>query len=372
MQGMNQLNNDSRIVMTLDAGGTNLKFSAIRGDRLLLEPIYIPTEADNLARCLANIVEGFTRVRSQCPAVPVAISFAFPGPADYPRGIIGDVPNLPAFRGGVALGPMLEDEFKIPVFINNDGDLFVYGEAIAGFLPYVNGLLEQAHSPKRYKNLFGVTLGTGFGGGIVRDGELFIGDNSVGGEVWLLRNKLDPALNAEEGASIRAVRRTYAQTAGVALDRVPEPKTIYEIGLGTAPGNRQAAIEAFRRLGEVAGDAMAQALTLVDGLAVIGGGVSGASQLFLPALVDAINDVYVKDGGAPLHRLIARAFNVEDAAQRETFLKGDARRLVVPGSSRTVDYDPLQRIAVGMSRLGTSEAVAVGAYAYAIHKLDQA
>ena len=70
---------------------------------------------------------------------------------------------------------MLEKKFGIPVFINNDGDLFVYGEAIAGFLPYVNGLLEKAGSPKRYKNLFGVTLGTGFGGGIVRDGELFVG-----------------------------------------------------------------------------------------------------------------------------------------------------------------------------------------------------
>ena len=103
----------------------------------------------------------------------------FPGPADYPNGIIGDLGNLPGFRGGVALGPMLEEKFGIPVFINNDGDLFVYGEAIAGFLPYVNGLLEKAGSPKRYKNLFGVTLGTGFGGGIVRDGELFIGDNSM-------------------------------------------------------------------------------------------------------------------------------------------------------------------------------------------------
>ena len=144
----------------------------------------------------------------------MAISFAFPGPADYPAGIIGDLGNLPGFRGGVALGPMLEDRFQIPVFINNDGDLFVYGEAIAGFLPYVNGLLEKAGSPKRYKNLFGVTLGTGFGGGIVRNGELFIGDNSMAGEVWLLRNKLDPAMNAEEGASIRAVRRVFAEQVG--------------------------------------------------------------------------------------------------------------------------------------------------------------
>ena len=52
---------------------------------------------------------------------PVAISFAFPGPADYKRGIIGDLGNLPSLRGGIALGPMLEAEFGIPVFINNGG-----------------------------------------------------------------------------------------------------------------------------------------------------------------------------------------------------------------------------------------------------------
>ena len=46
--------------------------------------------------------------------------------------------------------------------------------------------------------------------------------------------------------------------------------------MGNAPGDRAAAVEAFRRLGEVVGDAMANALTLIDSLAVIGGGVVGA------------------------------------------------------------------------------------------------
>jgi glucokinase len=363
------LTNDRLIVLTLDAGGTNLKFSAIRGQELLFEPIYIPTGAENLDRCLGNVIEGFARARAQCPEAPAAISFAFPGPADYPAGIIGDLPNLPAFRGGVALGPMLEDHFGIPVFINNDGDLFVYGEAIAGLLPHVNELLEKAGSPKRYKNLFGVTLGTGFGAGIVRDGELFLGDNSVGGEAWLLRNKRDPTINAEEGACIRAVRRVYAKLAGIPFDHTPETKEIYNIGVGQAPGNREAAIEAFRQLGEVAGDAIAQALTLVDGLAVIGGGIAGAHPLFLPALVDALNDVYIKPDGVRLRRLIARAFNIEDPAQRDVFLKGETREILVPGSDRKVKYDPLQRIAVGLSRLGTSEAVAIGAYAFALRKL---
>jgi glucokinase len=363
-----RFDNDSRIVMTLDAGGTNLKFSAIRGNELLVGPVSVPSEADNLDRCLANIVQGFEGIRASLPEAPVAISFAFPGPADYPAGIVANVGNLPAFRGGVALGPMLEENFGIPVYLNNDGDLFVCGEAIAGFLPYVNGLLEQAGNPRRYRNLFGITLGTGLGGGIVINGELLIGDNSAGGEAWLLRHKLDARMNAEEGASIRAVRKVYAQAEGIPLEQAPEPKTIFEIGMGRAPGNAPAAREAFRQMGDVAGDAVAQALTLIDGLVVVGGGISAAAPLFLPALVDAMNSVFEREGD-PMPRLVPRTFNFEDAAQRAEFLKSSARELTVPGSTRKVFYDPMQRTAVGLSRLGTSEAVAIGAYAYALNRL---
>lgn len=355
--------------MTLDAGGTGLKFSAIQGNKPVARPVTLPTEPDNLERCLGNIIAGFELIKKQLSEAPAAISFAFPGPADYPAGIISNIGNLPAFRGGVALGPILEDKFGIPVFINNDGDLFVYGEAIAGFLPYVNALLEKTRSPKRYRNLFGITLGTGLGGGFVRNQKLFLGDNSSAGEVWLLRNKLDPGINAEEGASIRAVRRTYAELCDIPLGQAPEPRTIFEIGMGQAQGNRAAANEAFRRLGEVAGDVLAQALTLVDGLAVIGGGISGAAPLFMPAVVAAMNGAFGKPGNE-FRRLVPRVFNIDDPAERESFLRGEARALSVPGSDRTVQYDPLQRTAVGVSRLGTSEAVAIGAYAFALSRLN--
>jgi glucokinase len=362
---------DPRVVMTLDAGGTSFRFSAIRGSQPVGSSLTLPSDADNLERCLANLVEGFTWIKQQCPEPPVAISFAFPGPTDYPNGIIGDLPNLPAFRGGVALGPMLQDHFGIPAFINNDGDLFTYGEAIAGLLPHVNGLLERAGSPKRYKNLFGVTLGTGLGGGIAHDGELFTGDNSIAGEAWLLRNKLHPQMNAEEGACIRAVRRVYAEKANLPFDQAPEPKVIFEIGTGAQPGNRPAAVEAFRQLGEVAGDAMAQALTLLDGLAVIGGGISAASPMFLPALVTELNGNYIGPKGNQFRRLAPVAFNLEDPAQLERFLQGETHEITVPGSGRKLQYDPLQRVGVGISRLGTSEAVAIGAHAFALRKLDQ-
>jgi len=367
---MQQYNNDNRIVMTLDAGGTNFVFSAMQANRPVVESFALPSNADNLERSLANIVAGFRRVQGQLPTPAAAISFAFPAPADYFNGIIISPCNLPAYRD-VALGPMLEDRFGLPTFINNDGDLFAYGEAMAGFLPYVNGLLEKAGSPKRYRNLFGVTLGTGFGGGIVRDGALFIGDNSMAGEIWVARHKLERDTNAEEGASIRAVRRVYAAESGVRLEDAPEPKVIYEIAEGRAAGHRAAAQEAFRRMGEVAGDAIAQAITLLDGLVVIGGGIAGAHRQFLPAIVDEMNGTYQAPNGERFPRLAQRAFNLEDPPQLEAFLTGETKELTVPGSSRKVKFDGLQRTGVGISRLGTSEATAIGAYAFALRSLDE-
>ena len=234
----------------------------------------------------------------------------------------------------------------------------------------MNGLLAEGGSPKRFRNLFGATFGTGFGGGIVQDGHLWIGDNSAGGEIWLLRNKLDPRSNIEEAVSIRAIRRVYARGAGIAFETAPEPKDIFEIGRGGKPGSREGAIEAFRRMGEAAGDALASAITLVDGLVVIGGGLTGAADLFLPALVAEMNSSYETPSG-PVPRLEVKAFNLEDPAERAAFVRGEAREVVVPGSGRKVAYDPLKRIGVGLSRLGTSQAVALGAYAFALAELDR-
>jgi glucokinase len=178
-------------------------------------------------------------------------------------------------------------------------------------------------------------------------------------------------MNAEEGCCIRAVRRAYAEGAGIPFEQAPDPKEIAAIAQGQAPGRTAAAVEAYRRLGEAAGDAMGNALTLIDGLAVIGGGVSNAYPLFLPSLVAELNGNFTGPGGNSFRRLASKAFNLEDPAQLEVFLKGETREVTVPGSARKVKYDPLARLGVGMSRLGTSDAVAVGAYAFALQKLDQ-
>jgi len=187
-----------------------------------VDPIYLPAYPENLQQCLTSLVTGFQKVMDHLEKPPIAISFAFPGPADYIHGVIGDLPNFPAFRGGVALGPYLENKFKLPVFINNDGNLFAYGEAIAGALPDINKELETAGNPKRYENLLAVTIGTGFGGGVVIDRKLLLGDNGCGGNVWLSANKYDNQLIAEEGVSIRAVKRVYREISDDETEYTPK------------------------------------------------------------------------------------------------------------------------------------------------------
>jgi glucokinase len=365
------LQSDNRIVMTLDAGGTNFVFNAIRGGEEMFEPFRIKAKGADLEEVLTKIITGFNDVKNALKEAPVAISFCFPGPADYPNGIIGDLENLPTFRGGVALKAMLEEKFGIPVYINNDGDLFAYGEAIGGILPEINEKLEAAGNPKRYHNLFGVTFGTGFGGGIVSKGQLFIGDNSAGGEVNRMRNRLYSTTSAEDSTAIRGVRRVYAREAGIPFDEAPNPKEIQDIILGEHTGNKAAALKAWEEMAVVAGDTLANAITLLDGIVVIGGGLSGAHQVFLQKLVDEMNASFQSLDGHSVPRLEISVLNLENPVELEKFLVNDSIQIKVPFSHKTVTYNPSRYVGVGVSRLGTSKAVSVGAYAYALAELGK-
>lgn len=361
--------NDERTVLTLDAGGTNFVFSAIQGCREAAAPVRMPAITDDLDKCLLRITEGFSQIRKQLKSEPAAISFAFPGPADYEAGIIGDLPNFKCFRGGVALGPYLSDKFGIPVHINNDGNLFAYGEAIAGFLPATNAKLAEAGNPKQYRNLVGVTLGTGFGGGVVIDGRLLTGDNGCGGDVWLMRNKKYPEMICEESVSIRAVKRVYAELTG---EKNPSlnPKDIFDIAEGTAPGDPYAARRSFEELGEMAADAIVRALDIVDGLVVIGGGISAASKYIIPGMMSEMRRKVGVFSGESFPCLQMEAFDLSDEADLKEFLKDDSSQVAVPFSEETVRYSFRKKIGVGVSALGTSHAISVGAYAVALAALD--
>ena len=361
---------DNRIVVTLDAGGTNLVFGAMRANEFIVEPITYPSQAHDLDKCLETMVRGFLEVIARLDEKPVAISFAFPGPADYPNGIIGGyLPNFPSFRDGVALGPFLEMQFGIPVFINNDGDLFAYGEALGGALPEVNARLEKAGSAKRYRNLLGYTFGTGLGVGMVVGGQLNRGDNSCV-ETFCLRHKKMPGIICEDGAAIRAVKRVYGELSGCP-DHGLEPKDFWEFSDGTGPGDAEAAKKAFAEFGEIAGDAMATAVTLTDGLIVIGGGITAARKWIMPSLLQELRSKMHQLNGNELDRVQMQVYDLDDPTEFDAFAKGDMRPLKVYGSDRYVAYDPQKRTGVMISKLGASKAISVGAYAYALSRLDE-
>ena len=364
---MKQQDNSQKIVVTLDAGGTNFVFGAMCNGKPIGESLTLPSMAHDLDLCLSTLIKGFEQTISSLPYAPVAISFAFPGPADYRNGVIGGfLPNFPSFRDGVALGPMLEEHFGIPVFINNDADLFAYGEAIGGALPRINHMLEEAGSDKRYRNLLGFTFGTGFGFGFVMDGRLNLGDNSCV-ETFCLKHRDHPEFIVEDGIAIRAVKRVYRELSGD--ERELEPKDIYNIAEGTLDGNAEAAKEAFATQGRVAGDAMATAVTLMDGVIVIGGGLAGASKYFMPALLEEMRSKIKTMSGDTLNRVQMNIYNLDNKAEFEQFARGNSTKIKVYGSDKYVTYDPEKRVGITISDIGASNAVSLGAYLYAIDNI---
>lgn len=364
---MKQLTNSEKIVVTLDAGGTNFVFGAMCNGKPIGQSLTLPSSAHDLDLCLSTLIRGFEQVIDSLPERPVAISFAFPGPADYRNGVIGGyLPNFPSFRDGVALGPMLEHKFGIPVFINNDADLFAYGEAMGGALPRINRRLEECGSQKRYRNMLGYTFGTGFGFGFVMDGKLNLGDNSCV-ETFCLKHSLHPEYIVEDGVAIRAVKRVYRELTNDS--RELEPKDIFDIAEGKLEGDAEAAKRAFETLGHVAGDAMATAVTLMDGIIVIGGGLAAASKYFMPALLDQMRSRIRTMSGDELNRVQMNVYNLDDEAEFKKFAGGSSTKIKVYGTDKEVVYDPEKRVGITISDIGASNAVSLGAYLYALDNI---
>ena len=363
--------NKGKNILVLDAGGTNLVFNAVANGLIREQSVVLPSHANNLEELLKRIITGFKKVNETISNKADAISFCFPGPADYEKGIIGDLENLPLFRGGVALKNMLENEFHVPVFINNDGDLFTLGEAMHGILPEVNKKLLDTSVDKQYHNLLGVTLGTGFGGGIVSRGKLLHGDNSAVGEINRMVNPFNWHASIEETLTIRGIKHLFCEETGTSIKDCPEPYEIFQIGMGNKKGNKKAANRAWETFGMVLADAIANANTLVDGITVIGGGLSGAYPLFLPKTIEMLNRKFTRAGGGLFPRMEVSAYSYEYEEDLKQFLSFEKKMITVPFSKEQIPYYEEKKTLIGISSLGTSEAVALGAYALAVNEMEK-
>ncbi|HNJ67227.1 MAG TPA: ROK family protein, partial [Turneriella sp.] len=148
-------------------------------------------------------------------------------------------------------------------------------------------------------------------------------------------------------------------------------KEIFQIAKGEIAGDATAAAKAFAELGSALGDAIATAVTLVDSLVVIGGGLSNAWELFAPAMLASVHSrLKAVDAERSVARLEVEAFDVEDPQGYDAFLKGDFRTVHLPNGTEKISFDAMKATAIGRSRLGTSAAVSLGAYVYAMRQLQ--
>ena len=217
--------------------------------------------------------------------------------------------------------------------------------------------------------MLGYTFGTGFGVGMIVNGELNRGDNSCV-ETFCLPHKKLAGVIVEEGVAVRAVKRVYGEASGH-KDHNFEPKDIFDIAEGRKEGDIEAAKKAFAEMGEVAGDAMATAVTLTDGLIVIGGGITAARKYIMPALFESLRSKMHTISGEELNRVQMKVYDLDNEAEFAEFAKGDARKIKIYGSDEEVTYDPQKRIGVTISKMGASKAISVGAYTFALDQLDK-
>ena len=152
-----------------DLGGSFLKASSFSRDGKLQERRSIDTQWCRRAEDYLDMFK--EAAESLCSDKHLkGIGVAVAGVLDLSAGKIVNSPNLPALRGTPILG-MLKDAFSpVPLHMMNDANAAALGEYFAG----------AGHV---HESMFMITLGTGVGGGFVRNGEIWRGTSGMAGEI---------------------------------------------------------------------------------------------------------------------------------------------------------------------------------------------
>ena len=123
--------------------------------------------SENVEKVIISVVEEMLQESGIKKSEVCAIASCAPGVIDQDKGIVLFTPNLP-WRNYDIKGSM-EKKFGIPFFIGNDVNLGVLGEFKFG-------------AARGYKNVVGFFVGTGVGGGLILNGELYTGNQFKAGE----------------------------------------------------------------------------------------------------------------------------------------------------------------------------------------------
>jgi glucokinase len=168
---------EKRWIVGVDLGGTNIVVGLLPiqgGDVLGLRTL--PTESHRGARFVVNrmvqmVEEAIAQVTGEGGTTRGAVAgvgIGSPGPLDRKTGTVINTPNL-GWRN-FPLRDLIANEVKLPCTLDNDANCATYGE---WWLGAGRGTLQ----------LVGLTLGTGIGGGVVLNGEIYHGASDVAGEI---------------------------------------------------------------------------------------------------------------------------------------------------------------------------------------------
>jgi glucokinase len=159
------------VLAGVDLGGTKIQTVAVTGEKVVGSARVLTPQSGDPSDVIEAIV-GTVRTSLEAAAATEAdlggIGIGTPGEIDEDEGAVLLAANVPGFSDRVELGPRVSAAFDgAKVTVDNDVRVGVLGEYRRG-------------AGRPFKNLLGVWVGTGVGGGLVLDGELHDGRGAAG------------------------------------------------------------------------------------------------------------------------------------------------------------------------------------------------
>lgn len=153
----------------IDIDGTNMRLGIVDGGTIYRKLI-APTKADESEEVIIDHLKEqvYKIMNSNIRGIGIGVSSI----VKVDKGLVHDAINIPSWKN-VPLKEIMEREFRIPVFVNNDSNCFAFGERYYG-----EGTI--------YKDIVCITLSRGVGAGIIINNELYNGSNTAAGEIGSL------------------------------------------------------------------------------------------------------------------------------------------------------------------------------------------
>jgi len=161
------------LVVGIDLGGTKILAAAVDAQGKILGRAKRSTDPEEGSRAVLSRLadcarEAVARAGREWPDVR-AVGVGAPGPLDPEKGVVIFAPNLSGWKN-VPVKATLEKTLRKPVFLENDVNVGTLGEHVLG-------------AGKGVRDLVGIFVGTGIGGGVILNGQLHRGFNKTAGEI---------------------------------------------------------------------------------------------------------------------------------------------------------------------------------------------